>query len=382
MTRKLLFLVIFFFPFALTAQTFNPLAHNGSGCTGPGASTVGCNAATTALTTDPAHTNAITQTPVPAPANYSLLPHKNRLYPGATTRILAHYQPWFCNSSSPCNSHLNIGMDESNASQVAAQLAAMKASGIDAVDIDYYGDDASKAFNLSVTNAVNTAIAGNPAGYPKLMLTLDQGAIQPFCPNGAGINDAQMEACIENRLDYMASHYLYQSYYETFGGKPVVPFFIDTTNWPSVVWNNVWPHVHAHVALGQSCGGGCTYTAQVLILSRNSGAFTQTGLDGSFAWSQASTFDNLPAGSQLNWNGLAGYYDNFYSVARANPSKLAIGFIGKGFDDSNASFGTNKVTSQQCGQVMDLTAAKIGAAGYSSSSQIPYVQVQWNDYEE
>jgi len=296
-----------------------------------------------------------------------------------------HYQPWFCNTgTTTCNSHIIVGYNENSTTTVAAQMTAMKALGVDVIVPDYYGNSASKAFNLATVDALATVISGNPSIYPKMLLGMDQGAFSNSgqCPQGSGITTAQMEACIDAQLDFAASHYFFQSYYETFGGKPIVTFFLDETGWPSVDWNAVWVHEHAHVAQGQSCGSGCTYTAQVLLLGRNAVSITRTGFDGSFAWYSVSSFNNASPSTQLDWNGTAGYFDNFYSICRANPSKLCIGFIQKGFDDSPASFGTGKVLAQQCAQLPILSANKIGAAGYSSTSQIAYVQLAWNDYEE
>lgn len=367
------------------AQAVDPTTPNGSGCVANGTPAY-CNKAFTGLSTDPANTNAQTQLVVPPPQVYNASSIRSAyLYSGATTRVLMHYQPWFCNTGTTCNSHINVGYNENSTTTVAAQMTAMKALGVDVIVPDYYGNSASKAFNLATVNAIATVIQGDPTAYPKLLLGMDAGAFSNSgqCPQGSGITTAQMEACIDTQLDYAAANYFYQSYYETFGGKPIVTFFLDETGWPSVDWNAVWVHEHAHVAQGQSCGSGCTYTAQVLLLGRNSASITRTGLDGSFAWPPTSTYSNASPSTQFNWNGTAGYLDNFYTICRANPSKLCIGLLYKGFDDSNASFGTDKITAQQCGQIFNFTGAKVGALGYSSTSQLPYIQIAtWNDYEE
>lgn len=365
-------------------QDLNPFASNGSGCSALG-SPAYCTKAFTPLSTDPANTNAQTQLVIPAPANYSTVDLHTYLYSGNTTRVLMHWQPWFCSTGTTCNSHLNIGYNENSATVVTAQLTAMKALGVDVVVPDYYGNHSSKAFNLASVNALANAIASSTSGFPKMMLTIDQGAWTNSgqCPAGAGITTANIETCIEDQLDYAAQTYLYQSYYETEGGKPIVAFFLDETNWPSVDFDAAYTHIHAHVAAGQSCGGACTYTTAVLLLGRNSGAITQTGLDGSFAWSPTQHYVNASPGTQLQWNGTSGYLDNFYSIARANASKVVIGLLERGFDDSNASFGTGKIIAQQCGQVLKFSGDKVLASGYSTSSQLKRIQLQtWNDMEE
>lgn len=363
-------------------STLNPFIHNGSACIGNGATHAGCSSAFLGLSTDTANTNALTQVVDPAPANYSTLDAHTYLYSGNTTRVGVHWQPWFV----PSNSHISVGYNENLATTVTAQLAAMHALGIDFVVPDYYGNDPSKSKNLASVDAMATSIAANPTVSPKMMLGMDSGAWSNpgQCPKGSGITTVQMEACIEGQLDYAAQHYLYQSWYETEGGSPLVSFFLDETSWSSVNFDTVWPHVHAHVAAGQLCGGGCTYLTSVLLLGRNSGSITRVGLDGSFAWSPTQAYNNASPSTQLDWNGTSSYLDNFYSIARANPAKTVMGLIYKGFDDSvPGSFGTGKIVAQRCGQVFKLTADKIAAAGYNSGSQLKRVQIQtWNDYEE
>lgn len=361
--------------------SIDPLAFNGSACTGNGTPQAGCSSAFTALSTLPANTNAQTQVVDISPTPYSTVDVHSYLYSLATTRVGVHWQPWFV----PSNGHISVGYNENLSTTVTAQLTAMKAIGIDFVVPDYYGNSSTKAKNLASVDAMAAVIGANPSLYPKMMLGMDSGAWSNAgqCPAGSGITTAQMEACIETQLDYAAVHYFFQSWYETEGGSPLVSFFLDRTDWPSVDWDATYAHVHAHVAAGQSCGSGCTYTASVLLLGRNSGDITQAGLDGSFAWSPTQTFNNASPGTQLQWNGTSSYLDNFYTIARANPTKIVMGLLYKGFDDANASFGTGKLIAQQCAQVFKLSGDKVGSSGYSSGSQLKRIQIQtWNDYEE
>ena len=76
------------------------------------------------------------------------------------------------------------------------------------------------------------------------------------------------------------------------------------------------------------------------------------------------------------------YLDTLYSAGLSHPSQLTIGALWKGFDDNNASWGSNRVIAQQCGQVLLKTANEISKY-FGGSNQIPYVQVvTWNDHEE
>ena len=344
-----------------------------------------------------ANTGAQTVVIDPLPTNVSAVSVRSSyLYSGSTTRLMIAYMPWFCNSSNPCNGHTSIGMDESNAAQVLAQAEAMKTAGFDVVNVDYYGcstscptpQSSSKAYNLSVTTALANAIAANPSLTPKFMLRLDGGAINGSgtgqCPPAGGDQSVCLISAIEIQIDYMEATWLAQSYYEknATNSHPIVLYFVDQTDWPGTNFNTVFSAVAAHATSGQSCGSGCTYAATVDFVDENSGAFSESGINGGFAWPHPNAWSIT---NQFCWDGNCTntYLSNFYSVARANPSQIAIGSLYKGFDDSVASFGQNRVIAQQCGQVLGLTAAQISTAGYSSSSQLQYVFLStWNDYEE
>ena len=69
--------------------------------------------------------------------------------------------------------------------------------------------------------------------------------------------------------------------------------------------------------------------------------------------------------------------------------QIAVGALYKGFDDSNASWWSDRVIAQQCGQVWLGTANELtyeanpDNTSYWASHQMPYMQVAtWNDYEE
>lgn len=381
------------------AQTVNldPSVSNSAACVDVNNPTSGCNKPSPAMNTQAGFSAAQTQIINPTAGSVSLSDIRQYLYANATTRGICHYMPWFLNTGTN-NGHFNIGMDESNSAQATVQMNEMQAVGCNIIGIDYYGTHPNKAFNLTVTNTVNSIIASSPSSFPKLALVLDQGALNnstaattpvvlQACAPGSGDKSACLIANANNTLDNMAQNYLYKSYYETWNNHPLVMLFIDTSSYPGTNFTTVYTAIQSHIATGNSCGTGCTYTVNPVLIGRNSGDLTQSGLDGAFAWNNPPAFVNSSPSTQFCWNSPAcnsfDYYDNFYTIARANSSKLPIGFISKGFDNSNASFApTKQIISQECGQVVSLTAAKIGSNGYSQSSQLPYVQVVWNDYEE
>jgi len=66
--------------------------------------------------------------------NVSKLPIRSLLYPGATTRIFAHVEPWWGSGS-----HISIGYSSQDPAQVHRQVQDMVSRGIDGVVVDWYG---------------------------------------------------------------------------------------------------------------------------------------------------------------------------------------------------------------------------------------------------
>ncbi len=72
------------------------------------------------------------------------------LYPGATTKIYAHFMGWFGGSS-----HMNVGYSSTDPTQVKNQIDDLVSRGIDGVIIDWYGpnDGTDQATQLVMAQA-------------------------------------------------------------------------------------------------------------------------------------------------------------------------------------------------------------------------------------
>ena len=71
-----------------------------------------------------------------------------------------------------------------------------------------------------------------------------------------------------------------------------------------------------------------------------------------------------------------------FNVGMPLKNEETVGASYKGFNDSLASWGANRVMGQQCGQTWLQTFSKLNGL-YNSGKQIPALQlVTWNDYEE
>jgi hypothetical protein len=366
------------------------VSNNTSACSGNGVPTAGCNGiGSMPLMTNPSNLGAETVVVDPLPGTVSSVNLHTLLYSDATTWIGCVYLPWFSNVS-PYNGHQNIGMEESNAAQVLSQLQNMKARGCDTVVVDYYGTDSAQAYNLTVTQALAGAIAANPSTTPQLAIMLDQGSVNnpDQCPEGMASPTSCLITNIEAQMDYVAANWLGQSYYQlnSKNSHVIVFYFITQANWPGANFSTIYSAVATHATAGQSCGSGCTYPATVDFVDENAGAFGEPGIAGGFAWPQPNLWG---LSAQFDWdgNGTYDYLGGFYAAAQAQTASVSntvtCGVMYKGFDDHNASWGTNRVIAQQYGGVLGLTVGKIASSGYTSSKQLSCLLVAtWNDYEE
>lgn len=314
---------------------------------------------------------------------------------GNATKVLAHFQPWFCMTSgstvtgvgTSCGGHLQVGYNSNNSSLITAQMNDMHRRGFNGVAVDWYGPTLNNYDQVS--QKIKSNLAGRCSGPQACPLYLalmeDQGAfIWTKCPtNGGGVSTTQQTTCITNALesdlDYMNSNYFVSTAYLrvdpnmkiSAAGRPVVFFFIceacftnPTPNW-STIWNSVANHV-------QGYSGGAP-----LFIFENGAGFTHSQTDGAFGW--------------VNWNsasdtyGLA-YLDNFYDSSVNYGAQLTIGAAWKGFDDTNAPWvgSSPRITQQQCGTTFLQSIRQLTHnSDWGSTHPLPLLGVvTWNDYEE
>jgi len=291
--------------------------------------------------------------------------------------VICEYQPWFGSSG-----HKSVGYNQNLPATVASQDSFMLSEGCDITLVDYYGAlDSKQSFNLATTNALFVDLNARN-GYPlKFGIMEDKGALKSTCPT-SGQTEAVTLTCLQNALinemDNINSNYASSPVYWTDNGQPVVGYFGGKTDWPiltSADWDSLWSTVKAHT---DGYPVPFKYVFQF-------GSFTVNAYDGGrFGWVQPSAYT---ATQQFWWGSKTSasptYLDSFYSAGRTHQSQLTIGALYKGFDDYNASWGTNRVIAQQCGQVLLNTANEIAKYFGGANPQIPYVQViTWNDYEE
>ncbi len=420
----------FFNAAAVHAQTLKTeTGNNTSACSGvgdPAGLQAYCAGNFAGFNTKSANTNAETQIVDPIPGHVSAIKLINYLYSGAPTKFIAAYQPWFCtagpagpyNGTQTCTIasagyHKIVGYDENNLVPkpgiIAAQDKLMIAEGFWAVSPDWYGTSSGQQFINNTVIAQAKDLSGRTL---KLLVMVDGWAIADGTSSHAGCpknSSSDQTNCItqvlDELLDYIDSTWAENSYYaRDSSGANLVTFFLQEGDWPSPTnWTTIMDSVTAHIA---------TYKTPMKLLSENN-SFGSTGFSGAYAWPQPrqNGYNNtgtdgytaaaIPsvAGDcsygtagcmQYYWNQTANppgsswqYLEDFYTGASTHSSDVAVGGIWKGFDDSNASWGTDRVIAQQCGQVLLDSFDAITWAHTSLNYAVEYAQVAtWNDYEE
>jgi hypothetical protein len=261
------------------------------------------------------------------------------LYSGATTRVYAHLLLWFGGSN-----HMNVGYSSTDPAQIHKQIMDMISRGIDGVVIDWYGPGTTIDY---ATQLVVTEVEKHPGFTFAIMV--DQGAIEWDSCKGCTPTQA-----LTADLQYLEQTYFPSKAYLTLQGLPVVTSFgIDDSY--TIDWNAV----------------NSALATTPLYLFQNSKGFTHVLSDGGYSWVMPTTTDY----------GMS-YLTSFYQTGISLPTEQTVGVTYKGFNDTLAAWGSNRVMGQQCGRTWLQTFNKINSL-YTASKQLPFVQlVTWNDYEE
>lgn len=280
-----------------------------------------------------------------APGNVSKVPVSTLLYSGSTTTVYAHFMPWFGGSN-----HMNVGYDSTNPAQVTAQVTDILSRGISGVIIDWYGPPTSRE-NTSSLAVKAEAESRNGAFHFAIME--DAGSISS-CANTSGCD---ITGALITDLQYIEQTYVVSPAYITWNGNPVIFYFGVES------YNIDWTRVRANTA------------SNLIFVFENDNGLTASYSNGGFSWVMPS---NVTSSDPMALS----YMNDFYGTAQSNPSRLAVGASYKGFNDSLASWGSNRLMQQQCGQTW-LGVFNDANSRWSTSDQLAWFQlVTWNDYEE
>ena len=147
-----------------------------------------------------------------APGNVSKLATANLLYSGATTAVFAQFMPWFGQSS-----HLNVGYNSDDSTQVHNQVTDMLSRGISGAIVDWYGPNAAVENN---TTLLLKSEAESRSGAFVFAVQEDVGALSA-CAATSGCDITQQ---LISDLAYVYDNYESSQAYMTVNGRPVVFF--------------------------------------------------------------------------------------------------------------------------------------------------------------
>lgn len=284
-----------------------------------------------------------------AGTNISKVPTRNLLYAGATSKIYAHFMPWF-----GFGDHMNIGYSSNDALQVQKQVNDMVSRGLDGAIIDWYGPgETSKEF--TAYDQAAQFIMQQAALHPGFQFAImyDAGALKA-CAATVGCDVTQT---MINDLNYVNTTYEGSPAYINFNGRPVIFFFGDSA------YTIDWTRVRSSVAGNPE------------FVFRNSGAFAHAQSNGGFSWVAPHTAPSTDIAS-------LGYLDGYYKTALTHGTMFSTGSAYKGFNDSLASWGAGRFIDQQCGQTWLQSLAEAGKYYSATKQEIGIQLVTWNDYEE
>ncbi len=295
-----------------------------------------------------------------APGNISKVPTRALLYPGATTKLYAHVEPWWGSSKHP-----DIGYSSQDPSQVRRQVVDMISRGLDGAAVDWYGPESYEALGAKL-------LLTEAESHPNftVFVEVEHGAVLwNSCYPGCSATTAVIQL-----FTRVANDFFYSAAYTRMGGRPVVrEFAMEAIPLPSGQTDTSWSVVDWSAVQAQVPGNP-------LIIHRNLGGFSKPQSGGAFSWMEPKTLASEPANydgtDELNW-----FYSNAVASYAAMP---AFGAAWKGFNDILAGWAPSggRHIEQNCGQTWLRTFAAVNRY-YSSSRQLAALQlVTWNDYEE
>ena len=281
--------------------------------------------------------------------NISKVATRSLLYPGSTAKIYAHFVPWF-----GFGDHMSVGYISSDALQVQKQVNDMASRGLDGAVIDWYGRGTFNKHFVSYDQATQSFMHQSEL-HPGFNFAImhDAGALKT-CAATIGCDVTQT---LIDDLNYVNVTYTGSTAYLRSGGRPVIYFF------GHEAYAIDWARVRAGVA------------GNPMFVFRNGNGFSKAQSNGGFSWVAPETV------TATNLMGMS-YLDNYYKTALSFPSAYSTGSGYKGFNDTLALWGANRIIGQQCGQTWLNTIAEAGKY-YSAAGQMLGIQlVTWNDYEE
>lgn len=264
---------------------------------------------------------------------------------GPNVFIYAHMLQWWGN-----NGHVSIGYSSLDPTQSTRDVNDILSRGFDGIWVNWYGIGSYEDKGLQL---LKPEIEKHPG--LRLLISIDTGALRWHSPCLTA-KTCTVEQAITKQIAYLRTTYFPSPNYTRNNGRPIIAEFGMSE------WSPNWATVQ-------------TANPDVLIMHRNSGAFTVPATGGGYSWlaTQTTNYDNYQSLPYLN---------NFYAVSANNPTKLSVGSVFKGFNDIIASWSPagGRHVAALCGKTW-LDSWSLANQNIKSLRDILQV-VTWDDYEE
>jgi hypothetical protein len=326
---------------------------------------------------------------------------------GANTGIYANMMLGYCTAagSAYCDNNVQTGYTSDDPNTIAAQAQDLKNRHIDGAIVTWEGPGTSEDGASLLYQKYVDENDCNAQGCSPMYLIMDDGPSWGYTVTSTGIpgttgascsglSDADFENCVvahlRNDMCYMNGMHWGNGAYLKSNGRPIVQIFPDEAvipaTGPAPSWADVWVQIgdwnndlpdHCAVAPYNANNG------VPLIVFENAGGFSHEDSSGSYYWVEPAGTD--PAADQFILNispaSVAGTLDNFFGTALSYSSQIMWSNAFKGFNSSQANWGTGRIMDQECGQTWIASLSESNQ--YYSSAALPYLQIAtWNDYNE
>jgi hypothetical protein len=327
---------------------------------------------------------------------------------GEKTKIFANFMLGFCtwDSGPLCRNNVRAGYNSNDDATIAAQVEDVRRRHIDGAIMSWegYGTSEDEAV-LRFQRYVNKNHCKGAQQCDPMYLIMIDGPSWAYSVKATGIPGTSGAGCggktggayedcvvahVRNDMCSMnGSHWGNDAYLKD-NGRPVVMVFPEEgviAAWgPAPSWEDVWVHIAEwNRDLPHNCAKP-PYNADngvPLVIFEHSGGFTHRASDGAYYWVQVAGTD--PAKSQYVFNvnspSTVETLEQFYQAAQRNPAKMVWGAGFKGFNSSGATWGTNRILDQACGQLWMQSLTESNR--FYAADPLRYLQViTWNDYNE
>jgi hypothetical protein len=327
---------------------------------------------------------------------------------GQQTKIFANFMMGFCTGESGprCHNNVRTGYTSDDDRTVAAQVEDLRRRHIDGAVVSWQGAGTKEdEATIRLQKYVNARYcAGSQQCDPMYVimydgasLSYDVGSTHVHGTSGDGcgrMRGKDYENCVvahlRNDMCYLnGTHWGNQAYLKS-NGRPVLLIFpkggIIPNGGGAPSWDDVWNHVEDwNNKLPKHCGKA-PYNADngvPLLVFEHADGFNHPASSGAYAWVKVAGTN--PQRAQYNFDVYQAHdpasIDAFYQAARQHTDKQIWGAAYKGFNSSDAAWGTGRILDQECGRLW--MASLLESKKFFRDRPLPYLQiVTWNDYNE